>query len=125
MGEAGIAASEEVLLMNPCMSGGFLDRAIGRPQELPIDVGAQVFAADGASSGALNAWAVVGRHIAATVPVIYHLRNNANRSRQRCLRSCYLIGFFECLHDARNNKHVGNASQQVVCDIFNKCFMVA
>ena len=94
----------------------------GRVAEVgPIDIGAQVFAADGASSSAFDGWAVFSWNVAASQPVIDHLRNYANRAGQNTLgaemRNCLL----KCFH-GHDNKHVGMIGQQVVFGFVNICF---
>ena len=89
----------------------------------PIDIWAQVFAADGAIGGALDGWAMVGRDVSARQPVIDNLRNNANGSRQNALAAETIYGLSECFH-GDHHKHVGIARQQVVFDLVNNCFKV-
>ena len=84
----------------------------------PVNVGAQVFAADGSLCGALNSWAMVGRDVSTRQPVIDNLRNNANGSRQNALAAETIYGLSECFH-GDHHKHVGIARQQAVFDLVN------
>lgn len=61
---ASIASRLARCLMYSLISGGLFRRAVGAAQATPIDVGAQVFAADGAAGGALDGRAVLGRNAA-------------------------------------------------------------
>jgi len=54
------------------MSGGRFGLAIGAAQDCPIDIGAQVFAADSAICCPLNRWAFLGWNPAQT-PITYGL----------------------------------------------------
>lgn len=58
------------------MSGGLLGLAVGSAEVGPIDIGAQVFAADGAIGCFLDRWAMLGRHLPHPV---FPLRHNGGR----------------------------------------------
>lgn len=89
------------------MSGGLLlggaGGAVGRADVGPLDIGAQVFAADGAIGGPLDGGTIVGRNVSAAVPVADNLRRNAQRSRQCGLASGDLKGFSQGIHVATIN----------------------
>ncbi len=72
--------------------------AIGGAQVGPIDIGAKVFAADGASGHALDGNAAVKRN-AAINPLTDGARRHAERFRQRDLASNYFCGAFNGVHN--------------------------
>ena len=73
------------------MSGGLFDWAVCATQVSPIDIGAQVFAADGACGCALNFRAALSRNRSVkTQPLRGQRGVNAKRSRQLGTASCDL-----------------------------------
>lgn len=92
-------------------SGGRGGRGVA--QVGPIDVGAQVFAADGAIGGALDGWALVRRNVSPGKPVMNNLRHHAEQFCQTTLPADLRDCFNKSFH-ATENKHVGNLCQHVV-----------
>lgn len=82
-----------------CSLGGFLFGAVGATQACPIHIGAHVFAAHGAASGALNVWAAFCRDTAA-LPVGDDLGADTKRFGQRPDASQDVSGLFNWRHAA-------------------------
>lgn len=83
-GRKGVAASHEWRQQGD-HSGGLFRLAIRATQVAPIDVGPQVFAANGAAGRFFDSRAFVGRNISPGDPVVNDLGDDTNGQRQFCL----------------------------------------
>lgn len=94
------------------MSGRLLGLAVGGAQVGPIDIGAQVFAADGAVGCLLNRWAALcGNWSLLFYPLIHGRRSNADQSGQSRLTTDDFTG---CLNGKVFHKAQHKAQPYVV-----------
>jgi hypothetical protein len=87
----------------------------------PINIRAQVFAADLAVRCPLYQRAIFGWHIATSMPVIHHLGNDANGLCQSRLAAKHLISTLKVCHAPIINTWGMKCQQVVFAYINNRC----
>lgn len=102
----------ETLVTGCADSQAVLGLAVGGAEVGPIDIGAQVFAADGAVGGLLNRWAALcGNGSLLFYPLIHGRRSNADQSGQSRLTTDDFTG---CLNGKVFHKAQHKAQPYVV-----------
>lgn len=101
-------------------SADFFQAAIGGAQAGPIDIGTEVFAADGATCCALDGRAIIGRDVATPQPVINGLLCNLKFAGQCGLPTEVIDSSDECVHSSIK-QHMGIVCQHMVFDGINNC----
>ena len=81
------------------MSARHMDIAVGTPQVRPIDIRAQLFAANGTISGALDSWAMVGGQPAFSVsPKAHRLSGHVQHGSDLCRPATQINCFLNRIH---------------------------